>query len=303
MTKTTGVPESCRVNFDYIRKQPHLWKIAADILWLSGHAADQQDFLSQTIPAILAQSGGDYAAIAAPIAGRWTILAQCGAEHALPLELLADVLDTRIAKCRGNWIAVLLEAAGSPSDVLAVHCANIAETEKASALLENIAPLVGDALALVRQRQQDIRRLRRMEAILEISNQWNQTREVEPLLVQMAEAATRLLSADRASIFLWDRTNHLLVGRPALGLPGGELRIPDDRGVVGQVIQSGEPRRVDAAVQPHEVDRNVDAQLHYKTRTLLCVPLRGRSGELFGAFELINKHSGAFTTEDETALR
>ena len=33
--------------------------------------------------------------------------------------------------------------------------------------------------------------------------------------------------------------NHSLVGRPALGIPGGELRIPDDRGVVGQVIQIG----------------------------------------------------------------
>jgi Nif-specific regulatory protein len=35
---------------------------------------------------------------------------------------------------------------------------------------------------------------------------------------------------------------------------------------------------------------------------LLCVPLRGRSGELFGAFELINKVAGSFTKEDEEAL-
>ena len=28
---------------------------------------------------------------------------------------------------------------------------------------------------------------------------------------QMAQAATRLLGADRASIFLWDRPNHVLV--------------------------------------------------------------------------------------------
>ena len=40
---------------------------------------------------------------------------------------------------------------------------------------------------------------------------------------------------------------------------------------------------------PRPIDHHVDAQLHYQTRTLLCVPLRGRSGELFGAFELINK--------------
>ena len=34
--------------------------------------------------------------------------------------------------------------------------------------------------------------IRRLETILEIAGQWYQTREIEPLLVQMAEAATRL---------------------------------------------------------------------------------------------------------------
>ena len=32
-----------------------------------------------------------------------------------------------------------------------------------------------------------------------------------------------------------------MVGRPALGVEGGELRVPDDAGVVGQVIQSRHP--------------------------------------------------------------
>ena len=48
--------------------------------------------------------------------------------------------------------------------------------------------LLGRALG-ARYRQQ--RRIRRLETILQISHDWNQTRETEPLLVQMAEAATR----------------------------------------------------------------------------------------------------------------
>src|SRR5207253_6864887 len=130
----------------------------------------------------------------------------------------------------------------------------------------------------------------------------NQTNEMEPLLVQMAEASTRLLAADRASIFLWDRPNHTLVGRPALGVAGGELRIPDDSGVVGQVVHSGESRRVDAALEQSAINRQVDRQLGYQTRTLLCVPLRGSRGELFGAFEVINKLEGNFNADDEAAL-
>ena len=54
----------------------------------------------------------------------------------------------------------------------------------------------------------------------------------------------KLFDADRASIFLWDKPNKTIVGRPALGVEGGELRLPDDAGIVGQVVQTGEPRRV-----------------------------------------------------------
>jgi Nif-specific regulatory protein len=127
---------------------------------------------------------------------------------------------------------------------------------------------------------------------------------MQPLLEQMARAATKLLFAERASIFLWDRANRLLVGRPALGVADGELRIPDDAGIVGQVVQTGEPRRVDVdvAAEQREIDRRVDRELKFQTRSLLCVPLRARGGELFGAFELINKLQGNFTDDDQAAL-
>src|SRR4029079_14364525 len=124
--------------------------------------------------------------------------------------------------------------------------------------------------------------------------QWQQTLEMDALLARMAEASTKLLAAERASIFLWDRTTHHLVGRPALGVEGGELRIPDDAGIVGQVVRTGQPRRVDAdiAEEQRDIDRRVDQKLKFQTRSLLCVPLRATNGELFGAFEVINKIDG-----------
>jgi Nif-specific regulatory protein len=169
-------------------------------------------------------------------------------------------------------------------------------------VLAILAPILAEQLQAVAARTQDRQRIRRLSTILEIAQRWNQTRELEPLLVQMAEAACQLLGADRASIFLWDRRAHVLIGRPALGVQGGELRIADDRGVVGRVIQSGQPCRADAAIEPRLIDRKVDADLGYRTQTVLCVPLRGKSGELFGAFEILNKHSGSFTADDEAGL-
>src|SRR5207248_3672853 len=105
----------------------------------------------------------------------------------------------------------------------------------------------------------------------------------------------------RASIFLWDRTTHTVVGRPALGVEGGELRISDDTGIVGQVIHSGQPRRVDADVpaEQQEIDRRVDQRLRFQTRSLLCVPLVSKTGELFGAFEVMNKDGGSVTQDEK----
>ena len=51
----------------------------------------------------------------------------------------------------------------------------------------------------------------------------DEPRDPYELLVRFAEASAKLLDAERASIFLWDKTTHTLVGRPALGVEGGEL--------------------------------------------------------------------------------
>ena len=163
-------------------------------------------------------------------------------------------------------------------------------------------PALGAGLRSVRKAQRLQQRAAQAETILSIVQEWSRTQEMETLLNQMAEASTKLLDADRASIFLWDRANHLLVGRPALGVPGGELRVPDDAGVVGEVLRSGQSRRVSHRETHDPVNRKVDAQLKYQTRTLVAVPMRSAGGELLGVFEVINKRVGEFTADDETAL-
>jgi transcriptional regulator with GAF, ATPase, and Fis domain len=291
---------------------PLSWTTTSEILWMAGRAESLQLFINGMLPVIFPPTKADYAVVASPKAGQWTILGQSGAARSLPVELLAESLDRETLHIAAEWIAVPLKYPsplraprsdrGERQAVLAVHFHNADHAHRARNEVQEFASVVSEGIETARCWQQLRRRLHRLEAILEIANQWYQTREVQTLLVQMAEAATRLLEADRASIFLWDKPNKTLVGRPALGAPDGELRIPDDRGVVGQVVRGGKPRRVDATDESQAIDRRVDAQLRYQTRTLLCVPMRSRTGEMLGAFELINKRAGSFSQEDEEAL-
>jgi Nif-specific regulatory protein len=219
----------------------------------------------------------------------------------LPIDLLADVLDAETPAARGQWLAAPLAPRAGANELLVVRSSSL-QAGPALEAIEALAVLLAATLDAARQRQRREQRIERLEAILEIAAQWRQTLEMDTLLVHMAEAATRLLGAERASIFLWDRPNRMLVGRPALGVQGGELRIADNTGVVGQVVHTGQARRVNTDSGQQEIDRRVDRQLDFQTRSLLCVPLRGRGGELFGAFEMINKREGNFTDDDEAAL-
>ncbi|HUY88394.1 MAG TPA: sigma-54-dependent Fis family transcriptional regulator [Pirellulales bacterium] len=276
--------------------------LAARILWSANQAAGPEPFLAEAISLAMDAAKADYAAVVSSSHGVWKEIASAGAPQSLPAATLAEALDRERAVSSASWLVAPLESKAASGELLALHFSKEPIATRVGESAAALALVCGRALADVRERDRQRRRAERLEAILEIAGRWNENQPLASLLVEMAEAATRLLDADRASIFLWDRHSHTLVGRPALGVGEEELRIPDNAGVVGRVIQSGQPHRVDLADDHEAINRQVDEQLHYRTKTLLCVPLRGRRGELFGVFETLNKRAGNFTDEDQDAL-
>jgi len=266
------------------------------VFWLTSGTDSPGEFLASSLPVVQAALEAELAAVVVPEVGRWAVRQSTAKVGELPVDLLAEVNDAEQVRSGGPWAAAPLHQPSTTGEVLLVRGAD------QSSAVDALAAALGAALSIVRHTQRRAARVERLETILKIAQQWYQTQEVRTLLEQMAEAATRLFDADRASIFLWDRHNKLLVGRPALGVEGGELRIADDAGIVGQVVQSGQPRRLMSNDDQDQINREVDAQLGYQTHTLLCVPLRSAGGELVGAFELINKRRGNFTEADEAGL-
>ena len=245
--------------------------------------------------------GASWLSVVTAQRGKWTVVAEVGSQQELPLDLLSEVLDQEQLVEDSDGLAAMLDVAGERRDLLVARglVLDTPERHEAFTAFLELFRVVREG---VRRRTRALQRAERLDAVLAIAGQWHQIQRMDVLLEQMAEAATRLLDAERASIFLWDRAQGELIGRPALGAPDGELRIADDVGIVGQVVQSGETRRVDLDDDAVEIDRRVDEQLGFQTRTLLCCPLTGDAGECLGAFEMINKREGNFTDEDEVAL-
>ncbi len=289
--------------FDVVSSNPALASFASQLFFWAATESDSAAFLSHALPLISQTIESEYLALVQGSRGRWKAIASAGQLRPLPIELLSESLDSGQAVARGDWNLSPLSPQNDNGELLVAYRSRKLASER-DQKLSIVLQWLAIALEQVRARHRDKQQIARQSALLDIAAGWTRTLKMDKLLSQLAETATRLLESERSSIFLWDRTTRTLVGRPALGVDGDELRIADDTGIVGQVVHSGQPRRVDADVtaDQQEIDRSVDQRLKFQTRSLLCVPLVGKSGELFGAFEVMNKIDGSFTEEDERAL-
>ncbi len=269
----------------------HSWSLSED---------DEEAFLRRAFLAFGTAFDYSTARWVKAASGNWQILARFGLELELPTTIAAEALERRQILWMPPWLLVPYLPEKDPLELLAFAWREQPPWD-VLAQLAGLVVVLRQLAAAMRTRLDQQRRIEQLENLLGYTRRWLGIKEIESLLVEIAQAATRLIGCERASIFLWDRRTHTLVARPALGVPGGELRLSDSSGLVGRVIQSGEPALADEELHPEWIDHSVDKQLRFQTKSVLCVPLRGAAG-LLGAFELINKRTGRFTDGDQALL-
>jgi len=79
-----------------------------------------------------------------------------------------------------------------------------------------------------------------------------------------------------------------------------EIRMPAERGIVGETIRSGQTVNVPDAYADARFNRDVDRRTGFRTRNILSVPLRDYEGSLVGVLQVLNKRSGPFDAYDIT---
>ena len=141
----------------------------------------------------------------------------------------------------------------------------------------------------------------RLGAILAISQKMNSQRDLGALLDLIAREATSLLDCERASIFLLDRERNELWSKVALG-SDEILRFDARRGIAGSTALTGNTINVRDAYSDPRFYTAIDDRTGYRTRNVLAVAVRNPCGEIFGAFEALNKRSGVFCVRDEESL-
>lgn len=135
-----------------------------------------------------------------------------------------------------------------------------------------------------------------LERVLEVNRALARSLDLTSLLSQVVDTALHLMDAERGSVFLHDAATRTLVSRVATGT--GEIRIPDDRGIVGECVATREIVLVADAYADPRFNRQVDLATGFRTRSLLTMPLIGHDDTLVGVLQVLNKRSGPFDEAD-----
>jgi HD-GYP domain-containing protein (c-di-GMP phosphodiesterase class II) len=140
-------------------------------------------------------------------------------------------------------------------------------------------------------------------ALVKIGQAVAAEKNIDSLIKTIAEETKIALNADRCTVFLYDKENDELYSKVATGLDDfQELRISARKGLAGHVVQTGETINIKDAYSDKRFNRTVDKKTGYRTKTILCMPIKNFNQEIIGVFQVLNKFDETFTIDDEDLL-
>ncbi|XP_063703128.1 dual 3',5'-cyclic-AMP and -GMP phosphodiesterase 11 isoform X2 [Culicoides brevitarsis] len=161
----------------------------------------------------------------------------------------------------------------------------------------------------------ELKQLDEKELIFELVKDICNDLDVRSLCHKILQNVSILLNADRGSLFLVqkrsstcvnDPVNRCLVSKLFDVCPRStveemetmdEVRVEWGTGIAGHVAESGEPVNIPDAYQDERFNKEIDILTGYRTKALLCMPIKDCSGDVIGVAQVINKYGGSHFTE------
>jgi HD-GYP domain-containing protein (c-di-GMP phosphodiesterase class II) len=184
------------------------------------------------------------------------------------------------------------------------------------ALIELLCSRLVTEVEKARLLEEAQRRAKRQQALVEIISNLTTTLDSQTLLNRIMTYACELLGVEATSIWLRDPQNNDLVLHLATGERREHMhasRVPAGHGIIGHVVSTGETVVVNDVSTDERFYRNIDAQSGFRTRAILCVPMRapriilsGERGEVeeqvIGGAQALNPVSNRAFSHDDVSL-
>jgi HD-GYP domain-containing protein (c-di-GMP phosphodiesterase class II) len=127
-------------------------------------------------------------------------------------------------------------------------------------------------------------------------------KDLDRLLMIMADMGRDLILADRCSLWLLDRDTHQLWTKVAHGVKA--LTMPANAGLAGYALMKNETICIKDAYQDPRFNPEIDLITGYNTKSVLVIPIYDQNCEIMGVYQAINKLTpgGVFTLRDKHLL-
>ena len=145
-------------------------------------------------------------------------------------------------------------------------------------------------------------RLARLKTLIEATQSLNSTLDLDELLGVILELATTNLRATHGTIYLIDHARNELWSRVLKAGKPVDIRLPIGTGIAGHVAATGETINVKDASKDERFYAGVDQKTGFRSRNMLCMPMRNRRMEIIGVFQVLNKQNAHFDKTDEDLL-
>lgn len=288
-TVLAEIPALMVEHFEAARSELWLWDDSSGSAYLT-YAAGQE-----------AERHHDYATLGEGVIGKLS-------EGRKPLHNLAlaaiSSADAKFAERTGlaSISAYPIVAKGRLLGILANYCPRPVDEELLNwwdVYAEIAAITVQEVLAS----QESQKTITQLSLLFEATRLLNSTLDLAELLELILKIARTEVKADRGTVFLVDQKRGELWSIVASGLEREEIRVALGQGVAGRVAQTGETINVEDAYSLEFMDRSFDQKFGYRTKSLLSMPIRHRTGEIVGVIQLLNQTTeGRFTAAHEDFL-
>ena len=147
------------------------------------------------------------------------------------------------------------------------------------------------------------REVRNLNALLEVSRALGAEMHLDSLLPVIIHKTTEVMDAERSSLFIYDPDSDELWSKVAEGMDERTIRFPAGVGIAGDVAKTLETANIPDAYDDPRFNPEFDKQSNFTTKSVLCMPMTTRKGELIGVIQVLNKtDGGTFQEGDEKLL-
>lgn len=141
-----------------------------------------------------------------------------------------------------------------------------------------------------------------LQKIIRAAELVNSNLSIFEVLKNIVHVAVDITNAERGTLYLVDKLKGELWSVIAMESELQEIRLKIGEGLAGHVAMNGETINIKDAKKDKRFKPDFDKASGYKTKSVICFPIKNKNKEIVGVLQLLNKQEGEFTKRDESFL-